>query len=1039
MKYILYFSIALLMVPYSASARKFAEALLQKKTEAEVRVLLEKAKGAKKKDPEMINQLTKYIADHFSSAQTVTLKVAAGNKVIEVPKDFDPDKFDKWVKVGQSSWLYIDKDDNILDATGKKYGQLESGINLEEATRRLKSAADTASAKGGRRKAKVEEMPPLKGSPPPGASVEDPKKQEEEKSKVKEEVKGVPSPSPGAGPPPPPGAGPPPPPPPGAGPPPPPPGAGPKAPIAGSSQPSEGSASLLSAIKGGGFKLKSAAQKTEKKAALTAEELARLSGDQKKLSDKEFKNVLLNLTRIFPAGEVTQNSYKKHIKEQLRTLRSNEKFYKHADLDALQPDLPDKGKLDELMNSAKYPLSNLDKFNENTYIAAWKDIFKPCLFDAAVDPEFDKAVKWLVYYLMGSSRTQEKPNALQQSDSDDIVADIFTTKESVQAWIDSLLRLMVNKDFANSKGLFVSWEKTKKEGSEKKEAGERPDLSGIGESKPILQWLSDPILKKTNIKVNISNDIVKDLLFDGDEIRDEIQKSPVFLEVVEKYIADSMKEDAEESGKKKDDAPKSVGEVVARAMQKVDDFSMLYSSLNKIQDENVKAAVDLIYKKPYEKQEIMKRFSSAGIGEAERTKIDGFFDAEVKTLAFLKKFHELAEKYKKEMAEKDGDKDFKIDFELYKATREIIDVPYLEQLKKDEKDLKYEIDALNTAVKQQKGSGIAIEKLKEEAKQKENTLKDKIAERIKAERLKDAFVNINRYPLFLHSKVLGFLGSLGSANAKIPDGNDFSKMIEPYGILIGVLQQFVKDKNYIKLVDRVHALNKGAIDAETLKTIFKEDKFADFVRANILLTVNTQHVYLNRVSGIKFAIEKYDFDKFKEGVDVFANRAGIQEFVVDTDIYGIDGKDGNKSKDHGIDNKTYNGLMENIKPLIVNEALKSSVHAIKALNDGNYATLKGFEIGKGVSRREKTPRVAALSKLQGKLGLVLDKVEDKLIKNVNIKEFENSYDLFLSEKYLIELGVNQSQSAKLKEALKEFFEEIRDRISNIQGSQLSKF
>ena len=259
-------------------------------------------------------------------------------------------------------------------------------------------------------------------------------------------------------------------------------------------------------------------------------------------------------------------------------------------------------------------------------------------------------------------------------------------------------------------------------------------------------------------------------------------------------------------------------------------------------------------------------------------------------------------------------------------------------------------------------------------------------------------------------EVTRFLQPLGRTLDKGITSENFNKMIEPYGILIKILEQFVQDKKYSQLVELLTTLNSGIIKDQGKSAQSSsggaDGGFSIITDNNSAITKG--RIYVDRLDQAVPALKLYNFDNFKKEIDKLVNAAGT------------------------VNQQKYDNLMNNVKKTMSLEALRSFVAVIRDLNTGNYSNLEGFETKDVKSFSLVQQRIDALKTLVGQLDPLISTLSGKTTDQVDIEEFKKAYKKILDDPGFAE-SLSVEQRDKLRGALKQLFESIGDRFKKLQN------
>ena len=374
---------------------------------------------------------------------------------------------------------------------------------------------------------------------------------------------------------------------------------------------------------------------------------------------------------------------------------------------------------------------------------------------------------------------------------------------------------------------------------------------------------------------------------------------------------------------------------------------ILEAAQRSVKNNDLKSAIELVLKQPYKQQEIIQLLRQAGVAEPELTTIQTIFEAYKNQLLFLKKFHELKKIYEKEVA-KPNKQHYKIGFELYTAVKNSI-----------------------------------------------------------PQELKDVFESFIRTPELLLSAVTRYIQPLGRPIDKGITSENFNKMIEPYGILIKVLQQFAQTKNYDHLIELLTALNSGIIkdqDKGKQEKPGTENYLA--IATDNSSAITKGRIYVKRLDQALTALAAYNVNDFKTAIDTFIQAAGT------------------------VNQTTYEALMLEVKKAISQQALKAFMQIITDLNTGNYTELEGFETKNVSSFTLLESRVNALKTLIGLFDPVITLLNNQTIEELNLTTFKEAYENIVNADTFA-ATLDSTQKEQLKNAVQKLFITIEERIKKL--------
>ncbi|HEV2601969.1 MAG TPA: hypothetical protein VGT41_06800 [Candidatus Babeliales bacterium] len=608
----------------------------------------------------------------------------------------------------------------------------------------------------------------------------------------------------------------------------------PMAPVA-PSAPASGSRDLLSQIRGG--KNKRGEQQQEKKelAALGEAEQQELSDEQKKQSDTLLvdKLVMLSRTCVKPTpGEiypVTLENYKKSVKAECSELLKNELFLKRAELKEIR----DK-KFDAFLKDNA--LHNLDVVNDkfDAIVTAGVDMFSSALFNPAAMKE--QPIRYLVLVFAGLYRNpqnERKYDASMKVSNDQVIAAVGKSR-TMQQLIDQLSMLCINREFLHYKRpgdnppfyLLDSWlNEEDSKPQEKEKPGEPWKI-------PVLQLLSKPEYYSKGAILGLVRRLIstmrEQLLYaEVLDLEDEKRLNhPLFL-VISNY------QETVQPAK----GPISQGAVDLDTLlhwNEIETFVDLENSLKKI--------VKQVTAK--EKKAALEKLS-----ELIKTSPDK--DDEVKAL-----YKELF----KENLESLG--------ALYiKHIREVAALRGLRQSRARCQKIRSEAEGLKKANKFAQAEELL-------ATAYQGALLYHILQGIYWEDLppfvKDGFTKLYRrsddiYKLFdqLIKKSVGSLSALGFSK------EDFALMVEPYGLLLMMIAEFNKTKEYQKLVNGLVALDTATkkADEESFDAVVNNKEY--------IHDITTYALYKNRLKNIRIAFDNFDIGEVRTAIEQLVKQADL--------------------------------------------------------------------------------------------------------------------------------------------------------------------
>lgn len=707
---------------------------------------------------------------------------------------------------------------------------------------------------------------------------------------------------------------------------------------------------------------------------LTEEAYKKLSGssEAQKASDELFKKGIKKCRMTFPTEDIrfgTQEYAQAYKKIIVRTFEDINKDVVFCHYTKMTPEackqamekkkitVEDENTLSVCYERSKFDASalvkklqdlDIQKFveEENLYQKESLELGYLCLFDNTPDPAFEQDFSWFVSYIVASARTDTKqPTVVGKIYSDDELYAMLKVGPEVQPelilpkWLTGLRKLLTDKDFLKPEGLMVSYAGTGDAATDAKAA-----LAAELKKQPVMKILTEPMDSKSPIiQKKIIQSIAFYLTFHEEEALSYLQEhfAPVLNRMTPTVVVAKRWESA---------APKSMQEVftepftkqtIAQIIQQVERYQKKYPHTD------VARAIKLLTETPYEHGQIVQALMQAGLPDERAKELGDILTIRDKTmLDFVKLLHECLAEYKKRMYVYD---------------------PGSQSNKKN-------IHAKAGKKLYQEGEQLGIFPVS----------------------VKTALTSMTREPELVYTQVVRFLQPLGNPAAKKVTLETFSNIIEPYGTLIGVLQDFIKSKDLERLLGAITALQLGEFKEA-------EEKYpASIINNKQVVTV--QKLYKDRLSEALRALQAYDFSAFNRALDDFISQSGTVA---------------NKEADGSISaTNEYKELMTEVRQVEAQLFVKKIEQVVKSLNEGNYEQLPEFGLA---TAKKRSDNVAYLAALRGKLESLNELFNHK--ESFSINDYEYAYKKLLEDPEFLQ-ALPQKRLRDFKNALLALFDSM---------------
>lgn len=582
---------------------------------------------------------------------------------------------------------------------------------------------------------------------------------------------------------------------------------------------------------------------------------------------------------------------------------------------------------------------DLEVFNEKKqdYFNLWMEHCNACLFNTKPDPEFEDDVRWVIAYVVASGRTDVKnPSILEKSDSDDEIFSLFgqpaqtdNPELTLIKWLAGLRDLLTDQHFFKPQGLMVSYATAADIAANPKTA-----LAAALGTPPVMKLLTEPLDGTSAlVQKKLIQSIAFYLTFDEKYALPELVK--IMVPTLKNLEIKNPEIVAVET------APKSVADAFSTSFESKS-IAEIIGSLEKYQKRTPNAdfarAITLLTDTPYKVQQIIDTLTQAGLPQERLKEITTILTIrDARMLAFLQLFHKHLDDYTKRVTIYDS------------GTQKL----------KTDINLKIGSKLYNESIQQQ----------------------------VLPDELKSTFLSFDREPNMVYTQVVKFLAPLGNPTAKKVTSEIFNSVIEPYGTLLGVLQDFIQDQNVEKLKTGITALQLGVLKEDQEKyspTILKKGE-----------VITVQQLYKNRLDSLVNALERGQFVAFNEALTTFVGQAGTVNSTAQ-----------------------YRALISNLKQIELKTLLISMKKRIEELNKGNYATLPGFELTTSEQQRNNKKYLAAVLK---KLTPLLELFKDPATFSIN--NYENAYrELFQSQDFT--KNIPKDRLKDFQASLRKLFDEM---------------